>query len=389
MTKAPSIDLDRVRADTPGVTHRTHLNNAGAALMPQPVIDAVVAHINREGAIGGYEAAAEAADRLGRVHDSVGRLVGADAGEIAITENATVAWQRAFQSLEFIAGDRILTTTAEFAGNYIPLLQLARRTGVSVEVIPDDASGALDTAALESMIDERVKLIAITWLPTNGGLVNPAAEVGRIANAHAIPYLLDACQAVGQMRVDVNALGCDMLTATGRKFLRAPRGTGFLYVRRAMLERTEPALLDLFGAVVDRPGHYAMRADARRFETWETNYATRLGIGAAADYLLDIGIDAIEARCGFLAELLRVGLSALADVTLRDAGTVRSAIISFTVAGMEAADVMQRLAAQAINVSVSPPSVRRSMQSRGDCHRSSAYRPTITTVRKIFAGSSP
>lgn len=350
-----AIDLEAVRADTPGVRHRTHFNNAGAALMPTPVMEAVTNHLQREMEIGGYEAAAEATDRLGRVHDSIARLIGASADEIAVTENATVAWQRAFQSLSFQPGDRILTTTAEFAANYIALLQVARRSDVSIETIPDDPSGALDPAALDAMVDGRVRLIAVTWLPTNGGLINPAAEVGRIAKAHGIPYLLDACQAVGQMPIDVDDLGCDMLTATGRKFLRAPRGTGFLYMSRRMLDRTEPALLDLFGAVVDRPEHYEMRLDARRFETWETNYSTRLGLGAAADYALSLGIDAITARCQLLARTLRARLSEIEGVILRDSGENHSAIVSFTAEHIDAALVMQRLAAQKINVSVSPP----------------------------------
>lgn len=352
----PQIDLDAVRSGTPGVRNRIHFNNAGAALMPAPVLKATIDHLQREVEIGGYEAAAEAADRLDRVHDSVARLIGAGRDEIAITENATVAWQRAFQSLRFQPGDRVLTTTAEFAANYIALLQLARHSGVSIEAVPDDTSGALDPDALERMIDGRVRLIAITWLPTNGGLVNPAAEVGRIARRHAIPYLLDACQAVGQMPVDVEALGCDMLAATGRKFLRGPRGTGFLYVRRELLARVEPAVLDLFGATVDRPGHYAMRPDARRFETWEANYAARLGLGAAADYALSIGLDAIEARCRRLATALRDGLRRIDGVTPTDIGRARSAIVSFTVAKLEAPEVMRRLSASGINVSVSPPS---------------------------------
>lgn len=353
-TRPDGIDLEAVRADTPGVLHRNHLNNAGAALMPTPVLAAVRNHFDRESKIGGYEAAAEAADRLETIHASIAELVGASPEEIAITENATVAWQRAFQAMDFAPGDRILTTSAEFAANYIVLLQAAARSGVSVEVIPDDETGALDPDALSGMIDDKVRLIAITWLPTNGGLVNPAAAVGRIARSNDIPYLLDGCQAVGQMKVDVEALGCDLFTATGRKFLRAPRGTGFLYMRRAMLDHTEPALLDLFGAEVDRPGHYKMRADARRFETWETNYSTRLGLGAAVDYALEIGLDVIQERCGMLAARLREGLDDLKAVTLRDAGSEQSAIVSLTVENVEADAVKRRLAAAGINVSVSP-----------------------------------
>ncbi|GGC14007.1 aminotransferase class V [Novosphingobium endophyticum] len=350
-----TIDLDTVRADTLGVLNRNHLNSAGAALMPIPVLAAVIGHLRRESEIGGYEAAAEATDRLATIHASIATLVGASAKEIAITENATVAWQRAFQSMSFAPGDRILTSRAEFAANYIVFLQAAARSGVLVEVVPDDEFGALDPNALARMIDDKVRLIAITWLPTNGGLINPAAAVGSIARANGIPYLLDGCQAVGQMTVDVETLGCDMFTATGRKFLRAPRGTGFLYMRQDMLDRTEPAMLDLFGAEVDRSGHYRMRTDARRFETWETNYSTRLGLGAAVDYALAIGIDAIQARCGVLARRLRDGLSGIGSVRLRDTGEQHSTIVSFSVEHVEASIVMQRLTRAGINVSVSPP----------------------------------
>ncbi len=306
------IDLARVRGDTPGVAHRVHLNNAGAGLMPRPVVDAMVGHLEREASIGGYEAADEAAPRLDGVYDSVALLLGAARDEIALVENATVGWQMAFYSLAFRPGDRILTARAEYAANYVALLQVAGRTGAVIEVIPSGDDGVLDPAALERMIDDRVRLVAITWVPTNGGLVNPAAEVGRIARAHGIPYLLDACQAVGQMPVDVAALGCDMLSATGRKFLRGPRGTGFLYVRRELLAGLEPPMIDHFAAPWVAADRYALRPDARRFESWENNYAARLGLGIAVDYALGLGLEAIEQRCRSLADLLRDGAAGAA-----------------------------------------------------------------------------
>jgi selenocysteine lyase/cysteine desulfurase len=353
-----SLDLDRLRAETPGAANRIHLNNAGAALLPRPVLEAQLRHLRREAEIGGYEAADEAKDAIAAVYASVARLIGAAPDEIALVENATVAWQMAFYALaqEFRPGDRILTARAEYGANYVAFLQVARRTGAVIEVIPDDAMGATDPAALAAMLDGRVRLIALTWIPTNGGLVNPAAAIGRIARQHGITYLLDACQAVGQLPVDVAELGCDLLAATGRKFLRGPRGTGFLYVRRERLAGLEPPMIDHHGAVWTAPDAYALRPDARRFETWENNYAAQLGLGAAVDYALDLGLAEIEARCRALADRLRAGLGAIPGVVVHDLGTNPSAIVSFTRAGVDAAAIKARCAAAGINLSVSQPS---------------------------------
>jgi selenocysteine lyase/cysteine desulfurase len=322
------LDLDRLRAETPGVAHRIHLNNAGAALMPAPVIAAIKDHIDLEAAIGGYEAEARESARIEAVYESIARLIGAERDEIALVENATVAWDLAFYAFDFGPGDRILTARAEYAANYIAYLQVAKRTGAVIEVIPDDAHGVLDPAALEAMIDARVKLISITWVPTNGGLVNPAAAVGRM-------------------------LGCDLLSATGRKFLRGPRGTGFLYVRRAMLEGLEPPMIDLFGATWTGPESYVLRDDARRFETWENNYATRLGLGVAADYALALGIEAIQDRAFALADALRAGLREIPGLSVHDLGERPCAIVSFAIAGIDSAAIVARLGEQGVNVSSS------------------------------------
>jgi len=351
-----AIDLDRIRAETPGVADVAHFNNAGAALMPAPVLDAQIEHLKLEARIGGYEAAAAAKDRCEAVYGSVGRLIGAAPEEVALVENATVAWDMAFYAMKFAKGDRILTAEAEYAANYIAYLQVAKRVGAVVETIPSTSAGEVDTAALEAMIDERVKLISITHIPTNGGLVNPAAAIGRIAKAHGITYLLDACQAVGQMPVDVEEIGCDMLSATGRKFLRGPRGTGFLYVRKPLLESLEPPMIDLFAAEWVAPDEYRLRPDARRFENWENNYAARLGLGAAVDYALDLGLDAIWERVRQLAAGLRQALGAMPGVVLRDIGAVQCGIVTFTKEGVAADRIKAALSEKGINVSVSRPS---------------------------------
>jgi cysteine desulfurase / selenocysteine lyase len=351
------IDIERARRETPAASQVLHFNNAGAALMPAPVLQAQLGHLQLEAEIGGYEAAAATDDRMEATYGSIARLLNADRAEIALVENATVAWDMAFHSVGFAAGDRILTAEAEYESNHIAFLQLARRGGAVVDVVPSDAAGELDVEVLERMIDRRVKLIAITHVPTNGGLVNPATEVGRIARAHGILYLLDACQSVGQIPIDVDAIGCDMLSATGRKYLRGPRGTGFLYVRRGVLDRLEPPFLDLQSVTWVAPDRYEMRPDARRFENWERNVAAQLGLGSAVDYALGWGLADIEARIEMLADALRVRLAEIPRVSVRDRGRRRCGIVTFTVEGKVPRDIVAALRQNRIHCHSSGPSL--------------------------------
>lgn len=350
-----AIDIGAVRRDLFGTDDVMHFNNAGAALMPRKVLRAVTDHLELEARIGGYEAAGREAERLEAVYDDLAALIGSSRDEIAITENATTAWCHAFYSMDFQPGDRILTSQAEYAANYVAFLQRAHRCGITIDVVPNDPYGSLDVEALERMIDKRTALIAITWIPTNGGLVNPAAEIGRIAERHQVPYLLDACQALGQMPVDVRSLKCDFLSATGRKFLRGPRGTGLLYVRRSMLSNLEPAMIDHFGAPWVARDRYRLRPDTRRFETWENAYALRLGLGEAARYALQLGLPAIQKRAWGLAETLRMLLKEIPGLRLWDIGRQRCAIVSFSVDGCESAFLVRRMAGAGINVSCSTP----------------------------------
>lgn len=354
-----TIDVAQLRADTPGCAQVVHLNNAGASLMPTPVLDAVVDHLRREARMGGYEAAALAQDAIEHTYDAVAGLIGARRHEIALVENATRAWDMAFYSLRFAPGDRILTSTAEYGSNAIAFLQVAARTGAVIDVAPDDESGQVSVAALARLIDDRTRLIALTHVPTQGGLVNPAGEVGALARAAGVPFLLDACQSVGQLRVDVTEIGCDLLSATGRKFLRGPRGTGFLYVRDDLIEQLEPPLLDLQAATWVAPDRIEIRSDARRFETWESAVAGRIGLGVAVDYARTIGLDAIEARVTALADRLRSELGELAHVDLHDKGRRRCGIVTFTDRRRPAEEVVAALRAAGINVSVSRPEQAR------------------------------
>lgn len=350
------LDIDRARRDTPGCSRVVHFNNAGSALPPAPVTEAVIGHLRLEAQLGGYEAAATAGDAVAAVYPSIARLIGCHPDEVAVVENATRAWDMAFYSLPFAPGDRILTARAEYASNVIALLQVARRTGAVVEVVDDDESGQLDVADLRRRLagpGGPVKLVAITHVPTQGGLVNPAAEVGRITRDAGVVFLLDACQSVGQLRVDVTQIGCDLLSATGRKFLRAPRGTGFLYVSRWLIEQLEPPFLDLHAATWTAPDTYVIRPDARRFESWEANIAGKIGLGVAVDYALSFGLDAIEARVTALAQRLRLRLADQPGVRVRDQGLRRCGIVTCTVDGVSAVRVRDQLSQAGINTSVS------------------------------------
>jgi selenocysteine lyase/cysteine desulfurase len=350
-----TFDLERARRETPGCEHVTHLNNAGSSLPPRCVVDAVVEHLELEARIGGYEAHERNEEAIERFYAAAASLIGAQPDEIAFTSSATRAWDMAFYSFRFERGDRILTSVADYISNYLAYLQVARRTGVEVVVVPNDEHGQVAVEALRDEVDERVKLIAITHVPTNGGLVNPVAEVGAVAGDAAIPYLVDACQSVGQLPVDVRELGCDMLSATGRKFLRGPRGTGFLYVRSDLLQRLDPPLVDMRAAEWTAPDRYELRADGRRFEEWEQSYATKVGLATAIDYALEWGVEKTWPRIRSLAERLRRGL-AHAGASIHDAGAERCGIVTFAVDGVPAETLKDALARESINVTLSIPS---------------------------------
>lgn len=346
------FDIARARQDTPGCENVLHFNNAGAALMPEPVLSAVVKHLQLEAAIGGYEAKERELAAVEHVYDAAARLINCAPGEIAVVENATRAWDMAFYSIPFKPGDRILTAKAEYISNYIAYLQVAQRTGARIEVVPNDEYGQTSVEKLREMLDERVKLISITHVPTHGGLVNPAAEIGKVAREAGVLYLLDACQSVGQMPIDVEQIGCDILSTSGRKFLRGPRGIGFLYMQRGLIEQLEPPFLDMHAARWVTRDSYEICADARRFENWEMYYAGKVGLGVAIDYALSWGIDVTWARIRKLAEQLRAGLLNLGFVDLHDLGKERCGIVTFTVRDTDSATVQRQLAAERINVNV-------------------------------------
>ena len=365
-------DISALRADTVGCEQRIFFNNAGASLPPRPVVERVIAHLRREEEIGPYEANDEVMEEHEQVYRSIATLLNAHPNEIALTESATRAWDMAFYGLPWRAGDVILTAANEYASNYIAFLQVSQRCGVRVVVVPSDTTGSIDLQALKQSLqrEPQVRLIALTHVPTNNGRVQPAAEVGRMARQFGVTYLLDACQSAGQLPLDVEELGCDLLSATARKYLRGPRGTGFLYVRRTLLAQLMPPLLDLHAATWKSPGEFVIREDARRFEAWESSIACRLGMGVAVRYALALGLSTICDRVAALAHRLRDGLAELPGVTVQDLGwrdgAAQCGIVTFTHERLGVADLVERMAAKDIAVRLSEgSSTLLDMDARG------------------------
>ena len=349
-----SLDVQALRDETPGTRHRIHLNNAGAGLMPAPVLRAITEHLELEARIGGYEAAEERTEEIASVYRALASLLRTDPANVAVTENATASFVQALSSVAFDPGDVILTTRNDYVSNQIMYLSLKSRMGIDLIRAPEDPSGGVDVMAMEEVVHRRrPKLVAVTHVPTNSGLVQRVADVGAICRRRNVLYLVDACQSVGQMPLDVEEIGCDFLSATSRKFLRGPRGIGFLYVSdRAMELGLEPLFLDMRGAHWIDADLYQPVPGAQRFENWEFPYALVLGLGRAVEYALALGLDALRERAWALAELARERLASVDAVRVLDVGAERCAIVTATTEGRRAADIVTALSEARINTTV-------------------------------------
>lgn len=346
------IDIARVRADTPSCEKIIHFNNAGASLMPDPVFNAVSAHLQLERDIGGYEAARQAAEKLDSFYTEFAALLQCTPQEIAYVENATRAWDMAFYGLQLEPGDRILVHESEYSSNYLALLHRAQQRKLEIDLVPSDQSGQIDVAAMETMVSDRTQLVLLTHVPTQGGLVNPAAAVGEIARQHGLLYMLDACQSAGQIDLDVRKIGCHVLSGTGRKFLRGPRGTGFLYVAADATDRIQPAFVDMRAANWTEPNRFELAPGARRYETWESFVAGRVGLARAVQYARNLGLAEIEQRVSSLAATLREALAQVPGITVHDQGVTKCGIVTFEKQGEPATLVAARLFERGINISV-------------------------------------
>jgi selenocysteine lyase/cysteine desulfurase len=347
------MDIQRLRAETPGCAERIHLNNAGAALMPEPVIGALQDHVELESRIGGYEAEELRAPEIGAAYRSVARLLGTESRNIAFTENATVSNLQAISSIPFAAGDLILTTRNDYASSQIQFLSLQRRMGVRVMRAPDDPAGGVDVQAMSHLIrTQKPKLVCVTHVPTNSGLVQDVSAIGAVCRDAGVFYLVDACQSVGQMPIDAGRIQCDFLSASARKYLRGPRGCGFLFVSDRVLQAgLAPLFLDMRGADWIAENQYREVRDARRFENWEFSWALVLATAEAARYAQTIGLESIRERVRALATGLRERLGTVEHLRLLDRGRELCGIVSVAVDHRDPRQLVAALREQRINAS--------------------------------------
>jgi len=368
VTELSPAEVQQLRDATPGCQSGImHFNHAGASLPSQGTLDAIIDQLQREARDGPMEAGEHGALLAEKARRAAGQLLNAPASAIAFASSGSTAWSMAFQALgPWQPGDRILVGRHEWGGN-LASMQTAVQAGAQVEVIPCDETGAVSVEGLESMLDSRVRLIDLAWLPANSGLINPAQAIGELAKRHGIAYFIDAGQAVGQLPVDVQALHCDVLKAAGRKHLRGPRGTALLYVRPDFLDRLNPAQRDVFSAPWS-PAGYDLRNDARRFETSEVSFALLAGLGNALLEINRVGVERTRKTVRRLSDTIRDELLQIDGITLHDLGSAenQSGLIAFNMVGWDAFELKRRLGLKRINIGANGvPYTPLDMQARG------------------------
>jgi len=345
-------EIASFRQDTPGCSNVVHLNTAGASLMPRSVTEAIVDHIQLESYIGGYEASALRADAVREFYNQVGRLLNCNPSNVAFTSSATDSYSRALSSIPFKAGDVILCSNDDFISNQIHFLSLQKRLGIRIERIQNSSEGGVNLNDLDHKLKTlQPRILSITHIPTNSGLVQPVKQIGEIVSKYDTIYLLDACQSIGQMKLDVQELKCDFLSATNRKFLRGPRGSGLLYVsNKALSLGLEPLFIDMRGADWVEKDKYQTRDGAIRYEDWEFAYALVIGSAAAVEYCLKVGEERIWKRVKSLADYLRTKLSEINTLRILDRGPEVGALVTFHSKTADSNEIVQKLLARKINV---------------------------------------
>lgn len=262
-----------------------YLNNAGAALMSEKTYNIIMSHMKLEMELGAYQAAQSVKSEIEQFYLNAAKLINANSvDEIAFMDSASRGWNMAIYGLRMSAKDTIITLSSEFGTNLITIFDKAKKANANVKILNCDINGDFSLNELEECLKKGAKFIAISHVVAHGSIINPVEEIGKLAKQYGCTYIVDGCQAVGQIPVNIDMLNCDAYITTGRKWLRGPRGTGFLYINKmAEIDTTQ---LDLASAdlIFDKDLNISdiqIRNDAKRFELWERSIANVLGLSNA------------------------------------------------------------------------------------------------------------
>lgn len=367
--RPPEFDVDLARQETFGCHRLIHLDNAGAALPPDCVTETYIAALQEEAEIGSYRSARKQTAALRQTYAELAQLLNCHVSEIALVESGSRAWDLSFSMIQLAPGSVIVTTEYEYANNYIMMLRAARQCNCRIEFIRLDEGGDISLSHLSELIDawgKDIRVISVTHVPTHNAIINPVEKIGQLirsaktsgALADTAVYMVDACQSVGQMPVDVQNIRCDVLTICSRKFLRGPRGVAAIYFRKETLDReiasnnAEPTFLNIPGFTWVQEHSYEMRRDGRCFETWESNYSAKTAFGRAINYYMARDPIGVERYVTGLAAHLRKVLRNVNGVSLTDVGANKSALVTFSMKGLPANGILHELEANNINVSI-------------------------------------
>lgn len=349
------LDIDKIRRETPGAKYVAHFDNAGAALPCHDTVQAVTNYINKEARVGGYAMQFSNESAFQKFYKNAAELINCQPDEISLTIGASDAQAKILYSFPFKRGDVVVTTEMEYSNNFMNLLNLKKQKGIKIRIVKNEKDCSFNLEKFENAIDEKVKLIAATHIPTSSGQIAPVEAIGKIAKKHKIPYLLDACQSIGQCPVDVQKIGCDFATATSRKYLRGPRGLGFLFVKKSAMEMLTPPTVESWFASWESKTVYKIERTHKMFEGFEKPYSNIVGLATAIDYQNQLGIEATWERIQQLSKILRIRLNSLKNVKVVDPKVNLSGIVTFVKKGVDGSKIHQNLAAQKINVSVTQP----------------------------------
>lgn len=321
-----------------------YFNHGGCSFITTSTLDAVVKQLRHEQEMGNAVADLMSSADRSSVYKLAAQTVGANEEDVALTDSHTTGWAKSLQTISLNAGDVILTNRSEWGGNLSSLQKLAHLHGSSVVVMPTTAYGSVCLKSLAALMSKSVKLISVSWIGSNGGHVEPVAEIGELAQAHGVPYFLDASQVVGQMPVNVQHIGCDVLTAPGRKWLRGPKGTGFMYLRPEFLEKCQET------AQADSAADSSTPLTAKYFEVSSASVPLQMGLLAALAQLEQVGVETIQKQILTRSQYLWERLQGIPGVNCICPVAPQHGLVSFNVVGHPATAVRQKLMGIGIEV---------------------------------------